>query len=105
MLHLGQFVENVGSRVDETSLPNRDLPTSLRPGTPHLVICPQQETFLYLLSLYMNSLNQPLPTLSEILLCHGETSESEVELLLRRAMARDGKRGDHFADWPQLCFV
>ena len=49
--------------------------------------------FSTLLSLYMHSLEEPLPTLSEVLLCSENTTMEEVDLFLRRAICFDSRLG------------
>jgi len=93
MTHLGQFVENIGCCVDEQHLVRRELPATFEPGRPHLVVCAEHDTIPTLLSLYMTSPDQPLPTRSEVLLCHEETTKVDVELQLRRALLLGNKTG------------
>ncbi|XP_028991062.2 E3 ubiquitin-protein ligase rnf213-beta [Betta splendens] len=65
----------------------RNLPPVLQKGKPNLVLCPAAEVFTTVLSFYMKSPEQPLPSVDEVLVCREETSEEEVEIFLRRALA------------------
>ncbi|XP_076810018.1 E3 ubiquitin-protein ligase rnf213-alpha-like isoform X2 [Clavelina lepadiformis] len=84
--HFGHFVTNLSMQVDKKYIIVRHLPETLEPCKPNLIICQEQEVFSTLLSLYMNSPEQQLPTTSEVLLCSKTTTKEEAELLLRRAM-------------------
>ncbi|XP_056285146.1 E3 ubiquitin-protein ligase rnf213-beta isoform X2 [Pseudoliparis swirei] len=70
----------------------RSLPPALQEGRPHLVLCPGAEVFSTVLSLYMQSAEQPLPSADEVLVCREETTEEEAELFLRRALGRGDER-------------
>ena len=61
-------------------------PEEFDEGKPNLVICPENDMFSTLLSIYMLSNKEKLPSLSEVLLCSENTSKDEVELFLRRAI-------------------
>ncbi|XP_074519497.1 E3 ubiquitin-protein ligase rnf213-beta [Halichoeres trimaculatus] len=64
----------------------RNLPRILREGKPSLVLCPSAEVFTTVLSFYMESPEQPLPSSDEVLVCKEDTTEEEVEIFLRRAL-------------------
>lgn len=66
----------------------RNLPPVLQEGKPNLVPCPDAEVFTTILSFYMESPEQPLPTTDEVLICREETTEEEVEIFLRRALGQ-----------------
>ncbi|XP_047183572.1 E3 ubiquitin-protein ligase rnf213-beta isoform X2 [Scophthalmus maximus] len=65
----------------------RNLPLILQEGKPNLLLCPSAEVFTTVLSLYMESPEQPLPSADEVLVCREETTEEEVEIFLRRALS------------------
>lgn len=83
----------MGLCVDERAIPRHELPTDLPPGIPNLIVCSDHDTVPVVMSLYMHSRDQPLPSASEVLLCHEGTTKADIELLLRRAIARDQTRG------------
>ncbi|XP_060883843.1 E3 ubiquitin-protein ligase rnf213-beta [Labrus mixtus] len=66
----------------------RNLPPILQEGKPNLVLCPSAEVFTTVLSFYMESPEQPLPSSDEVLVCKEETTEEEVEIFLRRALGQ-----------------
>ncbi|XP_034715873.1 E3 ubiquitin-protein ligase rnf213-beta isoform X2 [Etheostoma cragini] len=66
----------------------RNLPLVLQEGKPNLVLCPSAEVFTTVLSFYMQSQEQPLPSTDEVLVCREETTEEEVEIFLRRALGQ-----------------
>ncbi|XP_028423038.1 E3 ubiquitin-protein ligase rnf213-beta isoform X2 [Perca flavescens] len=66
----------------------RNLPLVLQDGKPNLVLCPSAEVFTTVLSFYMQSQDQPLPSTDEVLVCREETTEEEVEIFLRRALGQ-----------------
>lgn len=70
----------------------RKLPPVLQEGKPNLVLCPSAEVFTTILSFYMQSPEQPLPSTDEVLVCREETTEEEVEIFLRRALGQGAGR-------------
>lgn len=70
----------------------RRLPPALQEGKPNLVLCPTAEVLTTVLSFYMESPEQPLPSTDEVLVCKERTTEEEVEIFLRRALAQGSKR-------------
>ncbi|XP_031747021.1 E3 ubiquitin-protein ligase RNF213 [Xenopus tropicalis] len=62
----------------------RSLHPSLKPGCPNLVLCASSEILPSALAVYMQNLNQPLPSYDEVLLCSPQTTYEEVALFLRR---------------------
>ncbi|XP_037610034.1 E3 ubiquitin-protein ligase rnf213-beta isoform X1 [Sebastes umbrosus] len=70
----------------------RNLPPVLQEGKPNLVLCPSAEVFTTILSFYMQSPEQPLPSTDEVLVCREETTEEEVEIFLRRALGQGSGR-------------
>ncbi|XP_029934003.1 E3 ubiquitin-protein ligase rnf213-beta [Myripristis murdjan] len=70
----------------------RRLPPALQEGKPNLVLCPTAEVLTTVLSFYMESPEQPLPSTDEVLVCKERTTEEEVEIFLCRALAKGSKR-------------
>lgn len=70
----------------------RNLPPVLQEGKPNLVLCPSAEVFSTILSFYMESPEQPLPSTDEVLVCREETTEEEVEIFFRRALGQGSGR-------------
>lgn len=70
----------------------RNLPLVLQEGKPNLVLCPSAEVFTTVLSFYMESPEQPLPSTDEVLVCREETTEEEVEIFLRRALGQGSRQ-------------
>ncbi|XP_060951524.1 E3 ubiquitin-protein ligase rnf213-beta [Limanda limanda] len=66
----------------------RNLPPVLQEGKPNLLLCPSAEVLTTVLSFYMESPEQPLPSADEVLVCREETTEEEVEIFLRRALGQ-----------------
>lgn len=64
----------------------RQLPMGLAVGKPNLIVCPPKEILTSCISIYMNTVNQPLPTYDEVLLCGPSTPYEHVELFLRRCL-------------------
>ncbi|XP_071387268.1 E3 ubiquitin-protein ligase rnf213-beta-like [Centroberyx affinis] len=75
----------------------RKLPPALQEGKPNLILCPTAEVLTTVLSFYMESPEQPLPSTDEVLLCREETTEEEVEIFLRRALGQGSK-----ASWQRI---
>ncbi|TNN34870.1 E3 ubiquitin-protein ligase rnf213-beta [Liparis tanakae] len=86
---LARFLSRLSERRRRPAA--RRLPPALQEGRPHLVLCPAAEVFCTVLSLYMQSAEQPLPSADEVLLCREETTEEEAELFLRRALGGGGE--------------
>ncbi|XP_026171361.1 E3 ubiquitin-protein ligase rnf213-beta isoform X2 [Mastacembelus armatus] len=70
----------------------RNLPLGLQEGKPNLVLCPSAEVFTTVLSFYMTSPEQPLPSADEVLVCRENTTEEEVEIFLRRALGQGSRQ-------------
>ena len=70
----------------------RNLPPILQEGKPNLLLCPSAEVLTTVLSFYMESPEQPLPSADEVLVCREETTEEEVEIFLRRALGQGSKQ-------------
>lgn len=66
----------------------RKLSSFLQEGEPNLVLCPSAEVFTSTVGFYMESPEQPLPSVDEVLVCREETTEEEVEIFLRRALCQ-----------------
>ena len=88
--HLGILLNKLSDK-NAKRYPQREFP--LEEGRPNLVVCPENDMFSTLLSLYMHSLKEPLPTLSEVLLCSENTAMEEVDLFFRRAICFDSRLG------------
>lgn len=73
----------------------RNLPPVLHEGKPNLVICPSAEVFTTILSFYIQSPEQPLPSTDEVLVCREETTEEQVEIFLRRALGQGSRQNWH----------
>ncbi|XP_040922673.1 E3 ubiquitin-protein ligase rnf213-beta isoform X2 [Toxotes jaculatrix] len=69
----------------------RNLPPLLQEGKPNLLLCPSADVFTTVLSFYMKSPEQPLPSTDEVLVCREETTEEEVEIFIRRALGPGSK--------------
>ncbi|XP_073346346.1 E3 ubiquitin-protein ligase rnf213-beta [Pagrus major] len=79
----------------------RNLPPVLQEGKPNLVLCPAAEVFTTILSFYMESPEQSLPSTDEVLVCREETTEEEVEIFLRLALGQGSGR-----NWQKIhCLV
>lgn len=66
----------------------RKLPPGFQEGRPNLVLCPATEVLRTALSVYMESPDQTLPSTDEVLMCQEDTTEEQVEIFLRRCLAR-----------------
>ncbi|KAF3854020.1 hypothetical protein F7725_014708 [Dissostichus mawsoni] len=88
---LANFLSCLSEMNQEQTI--RNLPLVLQEGKPNLVICPSAEVFTTILSFYMQSPDQPLPSTDEVLVCKEETTEEEVEIFLRRALGQ-GSEGN-----------
>lgn len=80
---LGETMNHLAKSAEVTV--KRNLPFTLKEGTPNLISCKDAEILPLCLSLYSDE-EQPLPTYDEILLCTPETTAEEVELIVRRAV-------------------
>lgn len=82
--HLGIILNELSNRQPL----HRSLPTYLKKGQPNLIVCPQSDVLLTVMSTYMCDLDTdlPMPTREEVLLCTEDTGAEEVELLLWRAV-------------------
>uniref|UniRef100_A0A8C4TU02 RING-type E3 ubiquitin transferase n=1 Tax=Falco tinnunculus TaxID=100819 RepID=A0A8C4TU02_FALTI len=82
---LGGWLKNLASWEREHV--TRHFPQDfLHVGQPNLITCPRSEVLTSALAIYMNSLNQPLPTFDEVLLCTPQTTAEQVGLFLRRCL-------------------
>ena len=92
--HLGQFLALINHvHVDEALLPKRECPEVFYTGKPNLVVCPEVDMWRAILSIYMHSPDQGLPSAAEVLVCCESTTAEEVELLLRRALQSPADKG------------
>ena len=80
--HLGLILTALAKREDL----NRPLPFYAKRGQPNLIICPEKDILLTILSICMENDQLPLPSRNEVLLCNEETTAEEVDLLVRRAV-------------------
>ena len=96
--HLGVLLETLSLKNDSDLIPRRIFPSGLEAGKANLIICQETDLFTTLLSLYMHSPKEPLPSLSEVQLCSNTTSKEEIELFLRRAIMINSRAGI-------ICFV
>lgn len=87
---LGHVLSSLSEMNQE--LVNRNFPPVLQEGRPNLVFCPDAEVFTSVLSFYMQSPEQPLPSTDEVLVCREETTEEEVQIFLRRALGKGAGR-------------
>ena len=81
--HVGRILKHL-ARLEVI---NRPLPTFLEKGRPNLLVLPEMDTFLMVLSVYMENEKLPLPSRNEVLLCNEDTTAEDVELLLRRVVS------------------
>ncbi|XP_066291012.1 E3 ubiquitin-protein ligase RNF213-like isoform X3 [Branchiostoma lanceolatum] len=84
--HLALVLRNLSSTANIAV--GRQWPSRfLEAGKPNLVVCPQDDIWQTVLSLYMQGqTQQPLPSYREVLICTPHTSLEEVVLLWRRAV-------------------
>nr|XP_039269384.1 E3 ubiquitin-protein ligase rnf213-beta-like [Styela clava] len=99
MAHLGEFLTQLSHRNKIEKL-KRILPWPLQPGQPNLLTCSDQDMLLRVISLYMEDLDQPLPTASEVLICTEKTTEDNVERFFCRAMSESENNGS-----PLFCIA
>ncbi|XP_018090579.1 E3 ubiquitin-protein ligase RNF213 isoform X2 [Xenopus laevis] len=81
---LGECLAALANTAEKTIF--RNLHSSLQQGCPNLVLCSPSEILLSTVAVYMNTLNQPLPSYDEVLLCTVQTTFEEVELFFRRCL-------------------
>ncbi|XP_046860852.1 E3 ubiquitin-protein ligase rnf213-alpha-like [Xenia sp. Carnegie-2017] len=65
---------------------NRRFPPVFKEGEPNLALVSKGEVFGCVLSLFMGSENQALPSDEEVVVCDENTTSEEIELLWRRAV-------------------
>jgi len=91
--HLGEFL-TILCRINRFQAhPKRELPDVCFAGRPNLIICAADIMWRTVLSIYMTSSEQPLPSATEVLICSENTTGEEVELLLRRAIIQAPNKG------------
>ncbi|KAM4663584.1 E3 ubiquitin-protein ligase RNF213-like [Discoglossus pictus] len=83
MITLGMCL---GSLSSTGQLVNRKLHPSLVQGRPNLVICHPSQILSSTIAIYMQDLEQALPSYDEVLLCTPKTTFEEVALFLRRCL-------------------
>ena len=77
----------------QMKMPERKCPEGFHTGKPNLIVCPKVDMWRTILSIYMQSPDQGLPTTTEVLVCCESTTKEEVELLLRRALQTPTEKG------------
>ena len=82
--HVGYLLESLKSKSKRIII--RKIPPFLEAGVPNLILIENADLIARVLSIYMYSVDQPLPNDDEILLCTEKTSVSEVEIYLKRAL-------------------
>ncbi|XP_052765375.1 E3 ubiquitin-protein ligase rnf213-alpha-like isoform X1 [Mya arenaria] len=82
--HLGIILKHLAGR-DEADI-RREVPANSMENEPNVILCKSDETLTTALSIYMHSIEQPLPSADEVLLCTHTTNKEEVEIFLRRSM-------------------
>ncbi|KAL6095331.1 uncharacterized protein ACO6RY_16557 [Pungitius sinensis] len=87
---LAHFLSSLSEMNQELVI--RNFPPILQEGRPNLLFCPHAEVFTSVLSFYMQSPEQPLPSTDEVLVCREETTEEEVQIFLRRALDKGAGR-------------
>ena len=84
---LGSFLEDLYQSCVTKIRAERELPYSLKKGTPNLIVIPSEEVLEFVLSLYMSDNDKlPLPYYHEILICTPQTRLEEIEIFWRRAV-------------------
>ena len=74
-------------------VPERKCPEGFNVGKPNLIVCPKMDVWRTILSIYMHTPGQGLPTATEVLICCESTTTEEVELLMRRALQSPADKG------------
>ena len=93
--HLGQFLSMISHySAGQMKVPDRKSPEGFHIGKPNLIVCPKVDMWRTILSIYMQSPDQGLPTAAEVLVCCESTATEEVELLLRRALQTPTEKGE-----------
>ena len=91
--HLALFLDQIKLKYSTSNNKIiRKSPGYLNKGRPNLIICPSRDQIKLVLSIYANSIQQPLPLLDEVLYCNSDTSSEEIENFLRIAFKSDGSR-------------
>ena len=84
---LGSFLEDLYQSCVTKIRAERELPYSLKKGTPNLIVIPSNGMLEFVLSLYMSDNDKlPLPYYHEILICTHQTKLEEIEIFWRRAV-------------------
>ncbi|CAH2291483.1 E3 ubiquitin- ligase RNF213 [Pelobates cultripes] len=86
-LDIDQLGNCLASLADSEERPIiREFHPSLQKGRPNLVLCPSSDILSTAIAIYMQSLDQPLPSYDEVLLCTAQTTFEEVALFFRRCL-------------------
>ncbi|KAM3618897.1 uncharacterized protein V6R79_000067 [Siganus canaliculatus] len=80
-----EWEELMPSKIEFNVL-KRELPKSLVPNQPNVIICPHDDVLSASICLYMTNEYDQLPSYDEVLLCSHTTSVEQVELFLRRCL-------------------
>ena len=64
---------------------NRSYPEYLTQGKPNLVIASREDIHQVALTIYNHDDEKTLPSMDEVLICNGDTTREDVELICRRA--------------------
>ena len=100
----GNFLTGLAKHCNQ--LHDREWSGHFTDGKPNLLICRQpKDVLLVLLSLYMQSPDQGLPSSSEVLLCSEDTSAEDVELLFRRAVGLQADTGQLWIMLIRICCI
>ncbi|XP_076855501.1 E3 ubiquitin-protein ligase rnf213-beta isoform X2 [Brachyhypopomus gauderio] len=83
---LARFLSNL-SGMNQLYI-SRNMPSILQEGRPNLVHCPASDLIRTTLCFYAESPEQNFPSTDEVLVCHENTNEEEVEIFLRRCLGR-----------------
>nr|XP_039250627.1 E3 ubiquitin-protein ligase rnf213-alpha-like [Styela clava] len=89
--HLGLFLDILSKTTADKIY--RELLSGLNHGQPNVLICNGDEILPTVLSLYLKSANQPLPSSSEVVICNEDTTADEVDRFMRRAMCDSSRNG------------
>lgn len=95
MDHLGKMLKFLKEYSEEQEIKRSMKTKSLFAGQPNLIHCEDKDMYLTLLSLYMNSSEQPLPDASEVLFCSENTTSNAVGEFLLRAMLHTNSNGNY----------
>ena len=85
--NIGRFLESIYNTCGTKLRAKRDIPYTMKSGTPNLVAVPTVDIFNFVLSLYCTEKDRlPLPYYHEILICTSDTKLEELEIFWRRSI-------------------